>query len=387
MKKRFIPYGHQSIDAQDIKAVVRVLKSEWLTQGPNVSVFEKALCAYTGAKYAVAVANGTAALHVACLAAGISKDDEAITSPITFLASSNSVLYTGGKPVFCDVEPDTANIDASKIENLITPRTKMLIPVHYSGHPCDMENIRKIADKHKLLVLEDAAHALGSKVKVKDKWYMTGSCGYSDMTVLSFHPVKHITTGEGGAILTNREDIYEKLLVFRNHGMTKKNFVNTSHGDWYYEMQELGFNYRITDIQCALGSSQLKKLGKFVKRRKKIVDTYNKAFKNNSNILTPPELPYGYSSHHLYPIRLSEKIVPKRKGIVSQLRARGIGAQIHYIPVYLQPYYERLGYKKGLCPVAERFYWSEISFPIYPSMTDKDIKYVIENVETVLHES
>ncbi len=261
---RFIPYGKQSLDKKDIADVMSVLKTDWITQGPKINDFENALSHYTGAKYAVAVTSGTAALHLAAIAGGISKGDEIITSPITFAASSNSILYAGGRPVFADVQSDTANIEPKEIEKKITGKTKAIIPVHFSGQSCEMDRISKIAKKHKLIVIEDAAHALGSLYKGSK----VGSCKYSDMTIFSFHPVKHITTGEGGVVLTNNKKLYEKLLMLRSHGITKDKslFENADEncGAWYHEMRMLGFNYRITDFQCALGISQLKKLDGFV---------------------------------------------------------------------------------------------------------------------------
>jgi len=380
---KYIPYGFHWIDKDDRDAVCRTLKSDWVTQGPAVKSFENALCKYTGAAYAVAVSNGTAALHIACLAAGVTKGDEIITSPLTFVASANCALYCGAKPIFADIEEDTGNIDPSKIKRAITRKTKVLIPVHFAGHPCDMNAVHEIAKNKKLIVIEDAAHALGSRYN-GNKISKVGSGVYSDMTTLSFHPVKHITTGEGGAVLTNRKDLYDKLLMLRSHGITKDQFVHEPHGEWYYEMQALGYNYRITDIQCALGESQLKKLPDFINRRREIVARYNKAFEHNPYFDVPPEKGYAFSSYHLYPIRLKEQFIPARKQIFSGLRKAGIGVQVHYIPVYLQPYYERLGYLKGACPKAERFYASEISLPLYPLMKTSDIAFVIKKVFDVL---
>jgi UDP-4-amino-4,6-dideoxy-N-acetyl-beta-L-altrosamine transaminase len=371
---RIIPYGHQWIDEDDIKEVVKVLKSDWITQGPKVKEFEDALCKYTGAKYAVAVSSGTAALHIACLSAGIKEDDEVITSPITFVASANCVLYCGGRPVFADIQEDTVNIDPDEIKKKITKRTKAIIPVHFAGHPCDLEEIYSIAKEHNLIVIEDAAHALGAEYKGSK----IGSCKYSDMTILSFHPVKSITTGEGGAVLTNNKEFYKKLSMFRNHGITKdKNKMSRFNGPWYYEMQELGFNYRITDFQCALGISQLKKLDKFIQRRRDIVEIYGEAFKNNEYFDLPQETKYAKSSWHLYPIRLKNKYKTKKNEIFYELRKKQLGVQVHYIPVYYHPFYQRLGYKKGLCPKAEEFYERKISIPLYQHMSNNDVKYVI----------
>ncbi len=303
---KHIPYGRQFIDKDDIKEVVKVLKSDWLTQGPMVRKFEEALAKYCGAKYAVAVSSGTAALHLACIAAGLKKGDEAITSPITFLATPNAVLYTGARPVFADIEHDTVNINPEEIRKNITKDTKVILPVHFAGLPCDMPKIAKIAGKHNLVVIEDACHALGAEYKTNEKWVKIGSCKHSDMTVFSFHPVKHITTGEGGAITTNDRRIYERLKALRTHGIYKDK--NTAKkGPWYYEMRELGFNYRLTDFQCALGLSQLKKLNRFIRRRREIVKMYEESFKANEFFSLPEEVENVKSSWHLYAIRLKDE--------------------------------------------------------------------------------
>jgi len=380
----FIPYGKQWIGEEDIEEVVNVLKSDFITQGPKVKEFEEKLAEFTGAKYAVVFNSGTSALHAAYFALGLSTGDEFITTPLTFAATSNAGLFLGARPIFSDVEEDTGNLNVELVEEKITSRTKLIVPVHYAGHPCDMERIKEIADKYGLFIVEDACHAPGAKYKDS----RIGSCEYSDMTVFSFHPVKHITTGEGGAVLTNREDLYEKLLMFRNHGITKdeKNFIKEKEGDWYYEMQFLGFNYRMTDIQAALGISQLKKLEKFIEKRRKIVEIYNKAFEGNPYFDTPVEKDYAYHSYHLYPVRLKNNYKDKRKEIFQLLRKKGLGVQVHYIPVYLHPYYQELGYKKGECPVAEEFYEKEISLPIYPAMTKEEIDYVTKTVFEVFKE-
>lgn len=378
---KIIPYGHQSVGAQDIKSVLSVLKSDWLTQGPAVAAFEKALCAYSGAKYAVCVSSGTAALHVACLAVGIKPKDEAITSPVTFIASANCVVYCGGRPVFADIEESTANIDCSEVAKKISPRTKALIPVHFAGMPSDMKEINRIAKKNKLFVIEDAAHALGATYKGKK----IGSCSYSDMTIFSFHPVKAITAGEGGAILTNNRGLYERLLMFRNHGITKdkSRLKKKDEGSWYYEMQELGFNYRITDFQCAMALSQLKRVDSFIKRRNEIAAKYKKAFKGIPwiSILESDTK----SAHHLFVIRIDFKSIKKSKEeVVRQLTDLGIGTQVHYIPVHLQPYYQkRFGYRRGDYPKAEKYYDEALSIPLFPSMNDRDISRVISAVKGI----
>jgi len=331
--KNFIPYGRQWIDEKDIREVVKVLKSDWITQGTKVEEFEKAVAKYCGAKYAVTVSSGTAALHSAYSVAGIGVGDEVITSPITFAATANAVVYCGGKPVFADIQKDTFNIHPKEIGKKITKKTKAITPVDFAGHPCDLNEIKKIAKKYNLLIIEDAAHALGSEYRGKKIGNLT------DMTILSFHPVKHITTGEGGMILTNNKDFYEKLKIFRNHEIVKK----PKKGGWYYEIEKPGFNYRLTDFQCALGISQLKKIDKFIKRRREIVAKYNEAFKDVKEIITPAERKYVKSAWHIYPIQLNlEKLKVNRKRIFEELQKEGIGVQIHYIPLHLQPFYRKI---------------------------------------------
>lgn len=379
MPVREIPYGHQFIDEFDVASVDHVLRSAWLTQGPNIRDFEDGLCKYTGARYAVAVSSGTAALHIACLAAGLKRGDEVITSPITFVASANCALYCQAAPVFADVDPGTANIDPDEVAKKISKKTKIVIPVHYAGRPCDLREITAAAGKSGSLIIEDAAHALGAVYKGAK----IGSCRYSDMTIFSFHPVKSITTGEGGAVLTNDRKLYSSLMMFRNHGITKDPVLldkKMRRCGWYYEMQHLGFNYRITDIQASLGTSQLRKLDSFIERRRRIADIYNKAFRGNELFDIPLEKEGSGSAYHLYPIRLKGSLRTKKKDVFSLLRSNGIGVQVHYMPVYLHPFYKRLGFRKGLCPNAEYFYEGEISIPIFPSLTMSDIKYVIKKI-------
>lgn len=381
-----IPYASQWIGDDDVLAVSYALKSEYLTQGPKVEEFEKQLCDYCGSKYAVAVNSGTSALHIACMAAGISHNDEVITSPITFVASSNCVLYCGGKPVFADIQGDTINIDPGEIRNRITPRTKAIIPVHFAGQPCDMEEIKQIADENKLFVIEDAAHALGAEYRstqhAAHKRIKIGSCAHSDMTCLSFHAVKHITTGEGGAVLTNDEKLYRKLKMLRTHGITRDSadLINKNEGAWHYEMQQLGFNYRITDFQCALGISQLKKADQFIERRRQIAKKYNEELENINGLTIPSTNLLNTSSWHLYVIRIENN----RKKVFETLRNKGIGVNVHYIPVYLQPYYNNLGYQNGSCPKAEKYYESAISLPLFPKMKDADVLKVVKAVREAL---
>ena len=362
-------YGHQSITEADIASVVGVLRGDYLTCGPAVRAFEQAICAYTGAKYCVAVANATAGLHIAALAAGLGPGDEAITSPITFLSSANCIAFTGAKPVFADIDPRTADIDPEEIEKRITPKTKALIPVHFAGQACDMERIAALAKQHGLKVIEDAAHAIGSDYRDTK----VGSCVYSDMTVFSFHPVKTITTGEGGAVTTNDPDLYAKLCALRAHGTHKDGEMAHT---WEYEMRELGYNYRITDLQCALGQSQLKRLDAFKRRRREIVAYYNE------HLALPhlEEMPYSNACFHLYPV-----LVENRREFYFKVREAGLNLQVHYIPVPAQPYYRATyGYKAGDYPKAEAYYAKCISLPLYPSLTDDDLAEIVRRIKGIL---
>lgn len=379
-RQSYLPYGRQWVDNEDIEAVIEVLRGDYLTTGPYISKFEQAVAQYVGAKYAVAFSNGTAALHGACFAAGISKGDEVITTPMTFAASANCVLYRGGVPVFADVDEKTYNIDPNKIEEKITDKTKAIIPVDYTGQPVELERILEIAKKYNLIVIEDAAHAFGATYKGRK----IGSI--SDMTMFSFHPVKHITTGEGGIITTNNKEYYEKLLQFRSHGITRdKEKMKEYHGPWYYEMQFLGYNYRMTDIQAALGISQLKKIDKFIELRRKYVAMYNETFKDMDEIITPFQHENGESSWHLYIIRLKlDKLTASRREIFEALQQQNIGVNVHYIPVYFQPYYQQLGYKKGICPNAEKLYEEMITLPLFPAMSEKDVNDVIKAVRRTI---
>lgn len=373
-----IPYGRQWIDEDDIAAVVAVLRSEFVTQGAAVPRFEEQLAQQCGARFAVAVSSGTAALHCAYAAAGLEKGDEFVTTPMTFAATANAGVYCGARPVFSDINCETGNIDPVAIERNISSRTRLIAPVHYAGHPADMTAIRDIARRHGLKVVADACHALGAKINGAS----IGTAGFADMTVLSFHPVKHITTGEGGAILTDDESIYNHLTALRSHGIIRKGFHGVEQGAWYHEMQMLGWNYRLTDMQAALGTSQLAKLAGFVKRRRQIWKTYRERFAGNPHFETPVEHANVMSSWHLYPIRLKKPAA--RRMVFDALRSAGIGVQVHYIPVYLHPYYQDIGYPAGLCPCAEDFYSREISLPLFPSMTDKDVDTVAETVLSVM---
>ncbi len=369
----FIPYGRQWIDGKDIRAVVKVLKSDWITQGPKVEEFEKAIAKYCGVRYGVAVSSGTAALKASYIVAGIEPGDEVITIPLTFAATANMIVDCGGKPVFVDIQEDTLNIEPKEVEKKITKRTKAIAIVDFAGHPCDLDEIKKIARKHKLLVIEDASHALGSEYKGQ----RIG--GITDLTIFSFHPVKAITCGEGGMILTNNRKFYERLKILRHHGIIK----NLKKGGWYYKIEKPGYNFRITDFQCALGISQLKKLNKFIKRRREIVAQYNKVFKNIKEVITPKERSYVKSAWHIYWIRL--KNPAKRRIVFDKLKKSGIGVQVHYIPLYLQPYYrKKFGYKKNNYPKVERYYQGAITLPLYPQMRDDDVKYVIKALKRSL---
>lgn len=392
-EEKYIPYGKHCIDEEDIKEVAKVLRSDRITQGGKVKEFEDALCEYAGAKYAVAVSSGTAALHIACLVAGLKEQDEFITSTNTFVASANCGVYCGATPVFSDMAEDTYNIDPEKIREKITPKTKIVIPVHFAGQICDMAKIKNIIEekqaqsKGKIFMIEDASHALGSVYRRAK----AGSCVYSDMTVMSFHPVKHITTGEGGVVFTNDQKLYKKLKLLRSHGVTgnEEDFVykERAYGPsclnpWYYEQQALGFNYRITDIQCALGISQLKKIGYFLKRRRKIFEAYNNAFAGNKLITIPAESPDCLTNWHLYVLQIDFDALGKdRAYIMKRLKEKGVGTQVHYIPVHTQPFYRKnFGTNWGDCPRAEAYSQKCLSIPIFSAMTDKDIKKVISAV-------
>jgi len=376
-KRKFIPYGHQWIDDDDITAIVEVLKSDWITQGPKVDEFESKVAEYCGAGYAVAVSSGTAALHAACAVAGISPGDEAITTPITFAATANAVVYCGGKPVFADIEEVTLNINPNEIRDELSPRTKAILPVDFAGHPADLDEIMAIARERNLVVIEDAAHALGARYKGR----RVGSL--ADMTILSFHPVKHITTGEGGMILTDNREFYQKLKKFREHGIVRDGF---NEGAWYYEINNVGYNFRLTDFQCALGISQMNKLDGFIQRRREIAARYNQAFADVEEIITPVERDDVQVVYHIYVIQLkTEKLKVGRKEVFDALREENIGVNVHYIPVHLHPYYQReFGYKKGDYPKSETYYDRALTLPLFPAMSNEDVDYVIESVKKVI---
>ena len=375
-----IYYGHQYIDDADIQAVVEVLKSDNLTCGPKIRELEDRLCEVTGAKYAVVCSNGTAALHMAAMAAGIKEGDEVITTPITFAASANCVLYCGGRPVFADIDPETYDIDPEKIEAAVTEKTKAVVVVDYTGQSVDLDRVCEICRKHGLVLIEDGAHVIGTTYQGR----ANGSI--SDMTTFSFHPVKTVTGGEGGAVLTNDETLYQKLLLYRSHGITRDpgQMEHEPEGSWYYEQVALGFNYRMTDIQAALLISQLDKLPLFQKRRKEIVARYNEAFGRLPGLFVQKEIPASDTTRHLYILRIvPEKLTIDRKQFFEALAAENVCCNVHYIPTYYFPYYEKLGYRKGLCPNAEKLYEEILSLPLYYAMTDEDVESVIEAVTKI----
>ena len=379
VRNTLLPYGHQCIDEDDIKAVVDVLRSDWLTTGPKVAEFEKRFAEMVGAKYAVAVNSGTAALHAAAFAAGIGPGNEVITTSMTFAASANCVLYCGGHPVFADVEADTLLLDPSCVESKVSPKTKAIIAVDYAGQPCDYDALKKITDRHGLILIADACHALGATYKNRKVGTL------ADMTVFSFHPVKHITTGEGGMVVTDNPDFAVKLRAFRNHGITTDHRQREAEGSWFYEMAELGYNYRLPDINCALGLSQLKKLDKFVARRRQIAALYDSAFADIPALFPLARRDDRKSSYHLYVVGLNlSKLNASRQQVFGALRAENIGVNVHYIPVYWHPYYNKLGYGKGLCPVAEKAYEEIVTLPLFPAMSDRDAEDVIRAVKKVL---
>lgn len=375
-----IYYGHQYIDEADIQAVVDVLKSDYLTCGPKIEELEHRLCEVTGAKYAVVCSNGTAALHMACLAAGVSEGDEVITTPITFAASANCALYCGARPVFADINEETYNIDPANVEALTNEKTKAVVAVDFTGQSVELDRLLAHCKKNRLVLIEDGAHVIGTSYNHQKN----GSI--ADMTTLSFHPVKTITGGEGGAVLTNSEEYYKKLLLFRAHGITREPelMAHEPDGPWYYEQIALGMNYRMTDIQAALIISQLDKLPAFSVRRKEIVKAYDEAFTKLPQLFVQKEIPESDTTRHLYILRIRpEKLTIDRKKFFEALAAENVCCNVHYIPTYYFPYYEKLGYKRGLCPKAEKLYEEMISIPLYYAMSDQDVTDVIQAVTKI----
>ena len=373
-------YGHQYIDDDDIKAVVDVMKSDYLTCGPKIAELEQKLCRVTGAKYAVVCSNGTAALHIAALAAGVQPGDEVITTPITFAASANCALYCGAKPVFADINEETYNIDPACVEALTTEKTKAVVAVDYTGQSVELDRLLAHCHKNNIVLIEDGAHVIGTRYNGR----YNGSI--ADMTTLSFHPVKTVTCGEGGAVLTNSEEYYQKLLLYRSHGITRDEtqMEHEPDGSWYYEQIALGYNYRITDMQAALLISQLNKLTAFSKRRKEIVKAYNEAFSKLPQLVVQKEIPESDTTRHLYILRLNpDRLTIGRKEFFDALTAENVCCNVHYIPTYYFPYYEKLGYHRGLCPKAEKLYEEIISLPLYYAMSDQDVQDVIEAVTKI----
>ena len=366
----FLPYGRQQIDDDDIKAVVDALKSDFITTGPKVADFEKAICEFTGAGNGVAVSSGTAALHCMMAAAGIGPGDEVIIPAMTFAASANSVLFQGGKPIFADVSEDTLLIDPASVEKLVGRNTKAILAVDYAGQPCDYPALRRIADARKLLLLSDACHSLGAKLNGRNVGTL------ADATAFSFHPVKHITTGEGGMAVCDDAAFAKRLRLFRNHGIGTDYKTREERGQWFYEMDELGFNYRISDFQCALGISQLAKLPAWLERRRAIASHYDTTLAAlGGKVDSLKRKPEALHSHHLYVVKIKDG---RRDKVFSHLRKSGIGANVHYIPVHLHPYYvRRFGSQEGGCPVAEKVYKEILSLPVFPKLRDEDIDYVV----------
>lgn len=382
VRKNKIYYGHQWIDEDDVNAVDEVLRSDYLTCGPKTEEAQKALCEYTGAKYAVLLNSDTSALHCACIAAGVAPGDEVITTPITFAASANCALYCGARPIFADIDPETYEIDPKSIEEHITEHTKAVVAVDYTGAVVNIKAIREICDKHNLIFIEDAAHSIGSKYDGKKVGTL------ADMTCFSFHPVKTVTAGEGGAVLTDNKELYQKVLLAHAHGITHDEAMMEEaphEGIWYYEQISLGYNYRMTDFQAALLQSQLKKLDRFGQRRQEIRKKYDEVFSEMPEIIVQKEYPESDSYRHLYIIRLNlEKLTCTRREFFDAMSAENVQCQIHYVPVYWFPYYKHLGYKKGLCPNAEEIYKGIMSIPLYPKMTDQDVKDVICAVKKLI---
>lgn len=377
-----IPYGKQYISQEDIDAVIQTLTSDFLTQGPKVKEFEDAFANYVGSKYAVAVSNGTAALHLCALALNVTEGVNVITTPITFVASANCVKYCGGNVYFADINPETFLIDISKVEELILSKPAGffhgIIPVDFAGLANNLEEIKALAVKYNLWIIEDACHAPGGYfIDSKGDKQLCGNGNFADLAIFSFHPVKHIATGEGGMITTNDKTLYEKLILLRTHGITKNpDLLMENHGAWYYEMQELGFNYRIPDMLCALGITQLKRADDGLAKRKKIAEKYNEAFSNNVNISIQPFSMYNGHAFHLFIIKIKNRL-----GLYNHLKQHQIFAQVHYIPVHTMPYYKNLGFKKGDFPLSENYYDECLSLPMYPTLSDKEQDFVIQKIE------
>lgn len=377
MNHTYIPYGRQQIGADDIQAVVDVLQSDWLTTGPKVSEFEKAVADFTGAVYAVAVSSGTAALHAAMFAIGVGPGDEVIVPAITFVATANSVVYQGGTPVFADVQPDTLLIDPDDVRQKITNRTKAIIAVDYAGQPCDYERLQKIADEHNLHLIADSCHAIGAEYRGRKVGTL------AELTIFSFHPVKHITTGEGGMVVTDNPELAESMRQFRNHGISSDHRQRESQATFHYDMEGLGYNYRISDVQCALGISQLKKLPGWLTRRREIAKRYDVLLADSFNVKPLSSHQDIMHAYHLYVVKLSDII--ERDTVFQHMREKNIGVNVHYQPVYLHSYYQQYGYESGLCPVAEKVYGSILSLPMYAEITDQQVEHVARVINAAVN--
>ena len=380
MSEPFLPYGRQWLDDEDIDRVAEALRGDFLTTGPGVAGFEQALTECTGARYACAVNSGTSALHVAYFAAGLAEGDEIITSPMTFAATANAALYLGAKVKFIDVQPDTGNLDPTLLEGAISDKTKLIVPVDFAGHPADYDEISAVAERHGVTVVADAAHSLGATYRGHEVGTL------ADATELSFHPVKPVTTAEGGAVLTDEPTLAKRAALFRTHGITRDaQDMDAAEGPWYYEMHHLGFNYRLTDVQCALGLSQLRRLKAFIERRQQIASRYDEALGDLEEIELPGRRDYVTPGWHIYVVRVAGD-PGLRKPLFERLRALGLGVQVHYIPVHFHPFYQNLGFKRGAYPVAEDFYHRAVSLPIYPKMSDEDVDSSIERVRRAVRE-
>ncbi|MBD2517200.1 UDP-4-amino-4,6-dideoxy-N-acetyl-beta-L-altrosamine transaminase [Nostoc sp. FACHB-973] len=384
----YIPYGRQDINQQDIDAIIAVLRSDWITQGPSIERFEQAVANYCQVKYAVAVSSATAGLHIACLAANLGEGDVIWTSPNTFIASANCGLYCNAKVDFIDIDSNTYNLSVDELENKLAQAEKqgclpkVLIPVHFAGQSCEMEKIGALSQQYNFKIIEDASHAIGGTYQRQP----VGSCQFSDMTVFSFHPVKIITTGEGGMVLTNQEELYQKLIRLRSHGITRNPDLmqGESHGYWYYQQLELGFNYRMTDIQAALGTSQMQRLNEFVERRRFLANRYNQLLQDLP-LMLPWQHPDSESSWHLYVIRLKlDKINKTHRQVFEELRGEGIGVNLHYIPVHLQPYYQRFGFQLGDFTEVEKYYQEAISIPLYSGLDEESQNKVLASLREAL---
>jgi len=379
VRAQMLPYGRQALDEADVAAVVESLRSDWLTTGPRVAEFERRVAERVGVRHAVAVSSGTAALHAAAFAAGLGPGDEAIVPPLTFAATANAVLYQGATPVFADVLPDTLTLDPARVREQLTARTRAIVAVDFAGHPADLDELRALARTQGLALLDDAAHALGAEYRGRPVG------GRADLTTFSFHPVKHVTTGEGGMVVTDDAALAERVARFRNHGITTGHAERFQSGEWFYEMVDLGFNYRLTDVQCALGLSQLGKLDRFLARRAAIAARYREALGRLPGVALQTVAPDVRHAWHIFPLLLDlDRLAADRRAIFAALRAEGIGVNVHYIPVYWHPYYQRLGYPKGLCPVAERAYERLLTLPLFPAMEDRDVEDVVTAVRRVI---